>query len=145
MNASENAAKLVASFEGFSSVAYQDGNGIWTIGFGTTRGVKEGDTCTREDALEWLQRDLGGAAEVIDALVTVPLTQSQFDALCSFVYNVGSGHFSSSTMLKRLNEGDYLGAAAEFIKWDKIAGTISNGLLRRRMAERDLFTKREAV
>ena len=119
--------------------AYQDGGGIWTIGFGHTQGVKEGDTCTQSQAYNWLDTDLNTAVAAINRLVTVPLTQNQVDALTSLVYNIGSGHFASSTVLRLLNGANYDGAADAILMWDKVAGVESAGLVRRRTAERDLF------
>lgn len=136
---SEAATNLVASFEGCSLVAYQDGNGIWTIGFGHTSDVHEGDVCTKTQAQIWLDEDLKTADDAIARLVTVPLTQDEWDGLTSFVFNIGSGHFANSTTLKCLNAGDTNGAANGILMWNKIAGQISAGLNRRRQAERALF------
>lgn len=130
---------LIEEFEGCRLTAYQDGAGVWTIGYGHTHGVKPGDTCTEDEAREYLAYDLESAQSWVTKLVTVPLTQSQFDALVSFTYNLGAGSLRSSTLLKLVNAGSYALAAQEFAKWDKVAGKESPGLLRRREAERDLF------
>lgn len=139
MTHSEKAVELVASFEGFSAVAYLDGNSVPTIGIGHTAGVKMGDTCTRSQAYNWLNEDLNIASDAVGRLVKVPIAQNQMDALTSLVYNIGQGHFASSTCLRLLNESDFLGAANAMLMWVKIAGKDSPGLIRRRNAERELF------
>jgi lysozyme len=90
-------------------------------------------------AVQLLRKDLAEVAAGILARVRAPLTQGQFDALCSFVFNVGLGHFGSSTLLKKLNAGDYAGAASEFLRWDKASGKSLPGLRERRSAERQRF------
>lgn len=148
MNPSQNAADLLAShadtlvegFEGDVLKAYPDGNGVWTNGFGNTHGVtKETPPITQEQAVADLKRNLLTADNDILRDVTVPLTQNQFDALVSFDYNIGEGHLKSSTTLRKLEAGDYKGAADAMLLWDKIAGKSSPGLDRRRQAERALF------
>lgn len=139
MTHSQAATNLVASFEGCSLVAYQDGNQIWTIGYGHAIGVKSGDTCTQQEALEWLSEDLTTADDAIARLVKVDLQQHQWDGLVSFVFNIGQGHFASSTCLRLLNAGDSGGACAAMGMWDKIAGQVSAGLVRRRAAEMAMF------
>ncbi len=98
-----------------------------------------GMTCTQEQAEQWLQEDVQSAVDAVNRLVTVQLTQNQFDALVDFTFNLGSGNLQSSTLLRLLNAGNYAGAAGEFEKWDKAGGQALPGLLRRRQAERDLF------
>lgn len=115
-----------------------DGN-PWTIGYGHTNGVRPGDTCTEAQAEDWLQQDLSTAEFAVARNVTVPLSPSQFDALVSFTFNLGAGAFRSSTLLKKLNSGDYEGAAAEFPRWNKAQGRVLNGLIARRADEKDLF------
>lgn len=139
MTHSDDCTALVASFEGLRTAAYQDGGGIWTIGYGHTGDVHEGDTCTREQALEWLSYDLATADAAINRLVKVPLNQHQFDALVSFTYNVGQGNLAKSTLLSLLNQKAYDGAASQFLVWDKIAGVSSPGLAIRRAKEKALF------
>lgn len=141
MTHSAEGRNLVCSFEGFSQKAYQDQNGIWTIGFGHTGGVKEGDSCTYPQAVTWLDSDLEATDKTIAGLVKVPLNQNQWDALTSLVYNIGSGHFEHSTVLKLLNEGETVGAANAFLMWIKTNGKDNPGLLRRRTVERTLFLK----
>ena len=133
---------LIEQFEGCSLTAYPDpgtGGEPYTIGIGTTGGVKPGDTCTREQAEEWLRDDCTHAEQAIDELVEVPLTQNQRDALISLIYNIGVGNFKGSTLLKLLNAGNYAAAQQQFTRWDKAAGKEMPGLLRRREAEAELF------
>ncbi len=85
--------------------------------------------------------DLAQCERAVNRLVKVTLTQNQFDALVSFVFNVGSGNLQSSTLLRKLNSGDYKGAADEFLRWNKAAGKVMNGLVARRTAEREFFLK----
>jgi lysozyme len=139
MTPSEGAYKLIAEFEGCRLKAYQDSVGIWTIGYGHTDGVKEGDTCTQEKADDWLKADAEFASVAINGAVRVSLTQNEFDALVAFVFNVGAGAFRKSTMLRKINDGDYDGAALEFKRWSKAGGKELAGLARRRAAEAALF------
>jgi lysozyme len=142
MTPSENCIDLIKRFEGYSDKAYPDpgtGASPWTIGYGHTRGVEPGMTCTMEQATRWVYDDVEDAARAVQDYVRVPLTQSQFDALVSFVYNVGVHNFNTSTLLKKINMGDMDGAAAEFLRWNRAGGKVMNGLTRRRQAESDLF------
>ncbi len=131
--------ELTESFEGCQLSAYQDVKGVWTIGYGHTNGVMPGDTCTQQDAEDWLQQDIQWAAHAVAAEVNVELTQGEFDALVDFVFNVGSGNFRTSTLLKMLNAGDYAGAAHQLEQWDMSGGKHVAGLLRRRLAEEKEF------
>jgi lysozyme len=119
--------------------AYQDGGGVWTIGYGHTRGVTEGMTCTSDQAAQWLQNDVAAAVVCVLHMVDVAISQAQFDALVSFVFNVGAGNFASSTLLRKLNAKDYTGAADEFLKWNHVDGVVEGGLTTRREAERAHF------
>jgi lysozyme len=130
---------LTEQFEGCSLTAYPDVKGVWTIGYGHTGGVQPGQTCTQEQADEWLQIDIQTAVRAVQTLVKVPLTQDEFNALCDFVFNIGSGNFAASTMLAKLNLGDYAGAAAQFQRWDLAGGNVIQGLLNRRIAEENEF------
>lgn len=130
---------IVKFYEGLRLQAYLCPAGIPTIGYGHTKGVKLGDTCTREQAEKWLETDFFTAKQEVKAVVKVPLKENQLDALASFVFNLGARKFSQSTLLKKLNAGDYSGAAAEFDKW-VFAGKVKlNGLVKRRASERQLF------
>lgn len=130
---------IVKEAEGLRLSAYLCPAGIPTIGYGHTKGVKLGDTCTREQAEEWLENDFFMAKQDVKAVVRVPLRENQLDALASFVFNLGVRKLIQSTLLKKLNAGDYSGAAAEFDKW-VFAGKVKlNGLIKRRAKERKLF------
>lgn len=145
MTHSANATKLVEEFENCRLVAYQDENGIWTIGWGHTGpGVVEGLTCTQAQADAWQDEDLAVADAAIARLVRMALNQNQYDALASLIYNIGQGHFATSTCLRELNQGNAVGACAAIAMWNKAAGKVSKGLVRRRAAEQTLFRKAAA-
>ena len=139
---------LIKVSEGLETVAYPDpGNRMtgepWTIGYGHTRGVRRGDRCDEGQATAWLREDLGAAERAVRHLVDVPLSQGQFDALASFVFNVGSSAFGNSTLLRLLNAGDAAGAAEQFKRWNRGAEGPLPGLVTRRTAERTLFLSQE--
>lgn len=126
----------IANFEGFSERAYIPVAGdVPTIGFGSTEGVEMGDTITPQKALERLMRDTGKAESAIGRCVKVPLSQGEFDAFTSFAYNIGAEAFCSSTLVKKLNSGDYAGACAELKRWVYVDGRRVQGLVNRREAE----------
>jgi GH24 family phage-related lysozyme (muramidase) len=134
---------LIKHFESLFLKAYQDPVGVWTIGWGHT-GLKhkdgtvhKGRTITESEAEELLKHDLRSFADRVTKLVKVKVTDDQFGALVSFDFNTGSLH--KSTLLKKLNAGDYDGAADEFLKWNKAGGQVLRGLTRRRKSERNLF------
>ena len=130
---------IVKEAEGLRLSAYLCPAGIPTIGYGHTKGVKLGDTCTKEQAEKWLENDFFMAKKDVKAVVRVPLSENQLDALASFVFNLGVRKLIQSTLLKKLNAGDYSGASAEFDKW-VFAGKVKlNGLIKRRAKERKLF------
>lgn len=134
---------IVRKFEGCELKAYLCPAGIPTIGYGHTHNVKLGDTCTQQQADEWLEDDFFYATSDVKAVVKVPLTDNQLDALASFVFNLGVRKLIQSTLLKKLNAKDYTGAANEFDKWvyGKVNGAMVklNGLIARRAAEKALF------
>lgn len=133
---------LIKKFEGCRLKAYKCPAGIWTIGYGHTGpDVKEGLTITNYQAGALLVGDLHKFENAIKLCVRVPLIQNQFDALVAFTFNVGAGALQKSTLLKKLNAGDYTGAANEFLKWDKAGGVTLSGLTTRRKEERELFLK----
>lgn len=141
---SQSGVELIKLFEGLELEAYQDIAGIWTIGYGHTGDdVQPGMRISERDAEELLKRDLRPREQAIEGVVKVPLNQNEFDALVSFVYNVGVGAFRKSTALKRLNRGDRVGAADALTWWNKatVGGVLREvlGLTRRRAAERALF------
>lgn len=147
MQVSDAGIELIKSFEGFRANAYPDpksGGDPWTVGYGTTkfpsgRPVKKGDYVTPAQAEMYLREDVKKFASSVDALVTVPLKQCQYDALVSFVYNLGATNFRKSTLLKKLNAKDYKGAADEFLLWVSPGSSVEAGLRRRRTAERAMF------
>jgi lysozyme len=133
-----SAAALVgiAMHEGYSDKAYTPVPGdVPTIGFGTTAGVKPGDTITPPKALARALADAQKFEGALKQCVTVPLHQHEYDAYISFAYNVGSGAFCKSTLVKKLNAGDYPGACAELLRWTKFQGRDLPGLVKRRQAE----------
>ncbi|HFT4724459.1 lysozyme [Pseudomonas aeruginosa] len=139
MRTSQRGIDLIKSFEGLRLSAYQDSVGVWTIGYGATRGVTRYMTITVEQAERMLSNDLRRFEPELDRLVKVPLNQNQWDALMSFVYNLGAANLASSTLLKLLNKGDYQGAADQFPRWVNASGKRLEGLVKRRAAERVLF------
>ena len=147
MKASQDALDLIAAFEGFSSEPYLDPIGIPTIGYGSTwdanrdRVTMDHPPISKEQAQALVAQELQHVEGAISILVIVPLNQCQFDALCSFIFNVGSGNFQSSTLRMKLNRGDYDAAAGEFWKWRRAGGKILKGLVRRRAAEEELFRR----
>jgi lysozyme len=135
--------QFIKEREGEELTAYRDSAGVWTIGVGHTRGVKKGDKIDQNKSTLLLLQDLAEAENAINHLVTVPLTQSQFNALVSFTFNLGSESLQKSTLLKLLNKKQYISAASEFEKWNKehVDGKLvsSKGLSIRRDLERTLF------
>lgn len=139
MRISDTGIALIKKFEGYSLTAYRCPAGVWTIGYGHTGGVKKGDYITREQAEKLLREDLRAFERGVRSRLTVDVNQNQFDALVSFAYNVGVIALSKSTLLRKLNSGDFEGAAAEFPRWNKASGKVLKGLVKRRKAEQDLF------
>jgi lysozyme len=140
MQTSDVGKKLIKSFEELRLTAYRDLVGVLTIGWGHTGpDVFDNMTITEEDAENLLEHDLYRAEKAIQDKVFVTLNQNQYDALVSFIFNVGVGNFESSTLLKLLDTNDFIGAANQFLRWDHAGGKEIAGLLRRRQAERQLF------
>ena len=132
--------EILERAEGLRLKAYADVGGRLTIGYGHTgQDVKADSFITEKHAEELLTDDLREAISAVNRLVHVVLTQNQFSALVCFVYNVGQTNFQRSTMCRLLNEGDYAGAASEFLRWDKVKGVQYSGLTARRRAEKALF------
>jgi lysozyme len=140
LNYSKNGLALTELFEGDILTAYQDPRGIWTIGYGHTADVHPGQTITHEQAVSLLFSDLRAAVQSVNGAVTVKLSQSQFDALVDFTFNVGAANFRHSTLLRDINEDRFPQAIAQFNLWDHCGGIINAGLLRRRNAESAEFT-----
>ena len=143
MQISKDGLDLIKQFEGLYLKAYRCPAGVPTIGYGHTAGVAMGQTITQQQADDYLRRDVRRFERAVARLVTVPLTLGQFDALVSFSFNLGEGALAQSTLLRLLNAGDYAGAAAQFGRWNKAAGRVLPGLVRRRAAERALFEARQ--
>ena len=134
------ALPLVKRFEGLQLHAYLCPAGVLTIGYGHTGpDVHPGVVWTQHQADEALRRELAGFGERVDALVIVPLQAHELAALASLAYNIGIGNFRSSTLLRKLNAGDRVGCAYQFLRWNRAAGRILRGLTIRRAAERALF------
>lgn len=131
---------LIKHFEGFRAQAYYDSVGVLTIGYGTTSNVTRGEVITEAQASNFLARDAAKFAQVINNNVKVNLTQEQFDALVAFTYNVGPANFTSSTLLKVLNAGQFDQVPAQMLRWNKAGGKVLNGLTTRRTAEGVLFS-----
>ena len=140
MKTSEEGVDFIKQWETLRLNAYDDGYGYLTIGYGHTGPDVHRDlTIDEEVAEQLLEDDLHDAEVAVEDYVDVELQQHEFDALVSFVFNVGSGNFSNSSMLKLLNNGDRYAAALQFARWNKSGGKVSNGLIRRRKAEQRLF------
>ena len=139
MKISEKGLQLIKKFEGFRSEAYYCTSGVLTIGYGHTQGVEENDTCTMEEATEFLKKDVEKAERTINDLVKCELNQNQFDALVSFVYNIGRENFRRSSMLKFLNSNHYPLSSGQFDRWIHSRGKVVQGLVKRRAAEKALF------
>lgn len=135
---------LIKAFEGCRLVAYLCPAKVWTIGYGHTgkvngKPVAEGMSISKAKAIKLLNDDLKAFEKTVNLMVAVDITENIFSALVSFTYNVGAGNLQKSTLLKKLNTGDYEGAAQEFDKWNKAGNTTLPGLTRRREKEKELF------
>jgi len=134
---------LIRYFEGCRLDAYLCPAGVWTIGYGHTKGVKEGDTIDQEAAEAFLIEDLEEFEGYVTEMVEVPLSQSQFDALVSWTFNLGPGNLERSTLLEKLNQGEYKDVPFEIKRWTRAGGVILPGLVKRRNAEAALFEGRD--
>ena len=141
MNISENGIALIKEHEGLRLVPYLDARNppVWTVGYGSTTDVQPGERISQAQADERLKEDVKEAEACVNRCVTVELTQNEFDALCSFVFNVGCGNFKKSSMLKYLNSGDFDATAYEFRRWTRAGDAHPPGLVKRRVAEQRLF------
>lgn len=133
---------LLKDEEGFRAEAYRDTGGVWTIGYGTThvegKPVNAGMTCTQAQAELWLHADLAATQTFLNQL-RLTLTQNQFDALVSFVYNIGQGAFLKCQMLSLIRGGKLSESAKQFDRWNLDNGRVIPGLVARRRRERCLF------
>ncbi|BEO71844.1 lysozyme [Serratia marcescens] len=144
MNISKNGIELIKRFEGLELKAYQDSVGVWTIGYGWTQTVDgkkiaPGMRIDQATADRLLKCGVVQYEQGVNQLVKVRITQGQFDALVSFAYNLGLRSLSTSTLLRKLNNGDTQGAADEFGRWVNAGGKRLDGLVTRRAAERRMF------
>jgi lysozyme len=140
LNISENGIALIKESESCRLDSFQDSVGVWTIGFGHTGPeVKEGLHITQDAAEALLLSDLETVEKCIANSVSVNLTQGQYDALCSFVFNLGCSALRNSTLLRLLNAGDDVGASEQFKRWDHAGGKVLAGLTKRREAEAEMF------
>lgn len=144
MKTDEQGIALIKRFEGCSLSAYQDPVGVWTIGYGWThpvdgKQISAGMRITREKAVSLLTEGLETYELGVSRLLSVPVTQNQFDALVDFSWNLGISALAGSTLLKKLNSGDIQGAAGEFMRWCRAGDEVLAGLVKRREAERILF------
>ena len=141
MKISDAGLNLIKEFEGCRLKAYPDpatGGKPWTIGYGHTKGVQPGDVITQAQADAFLREDVAEFERSVNKLAPIT-TQSQFDALVSFAFNLGAANLEKSTLLKKHRAGDYAGASQEFVKWNRAAGRVMAGLTRRRLAEAELY------
>lgn len=138
-----NGLSLIKEFEGCKLKAYPDpgtGGKPWTIGYGRTTNVKRGDTCTQEQAEAWVEAEYDGfEAGILKLLEGKPTNANQLGALVSFAYNLGLGNLAKSTLLKKHLAGDFTGASNQFKVWNKAAGKVMAGLIRRRLCEASLY------
>lgn len=133
-------ADKLKQWEGLRLTAYKDSGGVLTIGYGHTGpDVKAGMTITEAQAEMLLMRDLSRFEQSVERSVKVPLTDNQFGALVSFAYNVGTSAFEGSTLLKKLNAGDYSSVPSQLARWNKVGGKVLAGLTNRRAAEAGLW------
>lgn len=143
MSVSPRGVAFIKSFEREILRVYDDGYGFPTVGVGhlvkPEDGLKLGERITKERSDAFFAKDLADHAEPVDELVKVPLTQGQYDALVSLVFNIGGGNFKKSTVLRQLNLGNYAAAKAHFDDWIKSNGQVSRGLVRRRNEEQIIF------
>lgn len=139
MKTSQEGIALIKKFEGCELEAYLCPAQVWTIGYGHTASVSEGDVCSQEDADRMLAEDLEEFEGYVREAVDVPLEQNEFDALVAWTYNLGPGNLRSSTMLKRLNDSKFEEVPSEMRRWNKSGGEVLDGLVRRREAEALLF------
>ena len=139
MKTSDRGIEMIKGFEGIRLEAYDDGAGVLTIAYGHTKGVYKGQTCTEEQAEAWLRSDLEDAENVVNAM-GVELGQCQFDALVSFVFNLGGQNFSTSTLRRKIIANpDNPSIREEFEKWIYAGGRIMPGLVSRREREADMY------
>ena len=141
MKTSPQGVRLICEFEGFRSDAYLCPAGVWTIGYGFTEGVKQGDAITQAQAQLRMGHELVRYERGVKKACKVQVNQHQFDALVCFAFNVGVAGMAGSSVIRALNRGDTQAAARAFGLWNKAGGKVFAGLTRRRAAESALFLK----
>ncbi|MGQ1888284.1 lysozyme [Serratia marcescens] len=142
MQTSKTGRQFIKGFERLRLKAYPDpgtGGKPWTIGWGHTKGVMQGDRITQEQAEQFFSDDLAVFELTVNRAIKRPMTQNQFDAMVSLAFNIGGSAFAGSTLVKKFNAGDIQGAVNEFPKWRSSAGKVMPGLVKRRAAEREMF------
>ena len=140
MRTSEKGIEFIKLSEGLLLKAYQDSGGVWTIGYGHTKGVKKGDQITEFMATEYLKDDLRTSEQAVSMYVTSEINQNQFDALVSFTFNLGPGNLKSSTLLKRVNaDPNDPDIERQFKRWISCKGVVLKGLVKRREREAAIY------
>lgn len=145
MRASEQCIAFIKEEEGFRAHAYLDPVGIWTIGYGSTGSVKEGEVWTEAQADRTLRAHVAQIETEIRLLLRTPLTQGQWDALVSLAYNIGIANFRHSTLLKLINQSELTKASFEFPKWCHAGDQVLPGLQQRRLTEQSWFQEKVAA
>lgn len=143
MQISNKGLDLIKFYEGLELEAYKCAAGVLTIGYGWTHDVKEGDTITEERAEELLREGIVQYENAVDDLVNVPLEQHQFDALVSWVYNLGKANLAASTLLKKVNAQEFDEVPEQIKRWNKAGGKVLEGLIKRRESEAHLWSTGE--
>lgn len=140
----EKAAEFISQWEGLRLKAYKDQGGIWTIGYGTTKGVYKGMEITPDRAIQLLMEEIWSSYQAVARLTKVILKENQFIALVSFTYNCGSGTYQHSTLRQKINRKEFVSAATEFLRYNKVkingVYQVARGLTNRRKAEMNLFS-----
>ena len=143
MRTGRDGVELIRHFEGCRFDAYLCPAGVWTIGYGHTADVKEGDSIDQKAAEAFLIEDLESFEQAVTRLVEVPLTQQQFDALVSWTFNLGAGNLAESTLLRKLNNYQYAEVPEQMMRWVRAGGQVLDGLVKRRAAEAALFQNKD--
>lgn len=143
MQISNKGLDLIKFYEGLELEAYKCAAGVLTIGYGWTHDVKEGDTITEERAEELLREGIVQYENAVNDLVNVPLEQHQFDALVSWVYNLGKANLAASTLLKKVNAQEFDEVPEQIKRWNKAGGKVLEGLIKRRESEAHLWSTGE--
>ena len=139
MRTSDAGKEFIKDFEGCKLEAYQCSGGVWTIGYGHTRHVQEGDKITNKEADAFLVKDIEMVEHHVDRLVNVHLLRNEWDAIVSWCFNLGCGNLRSSTLLVQINEGNLDKVSEQIVRWNKAGGKVVAGLTRRRKAEAAMF------